>query len=75
MAKLKCICGHIIIGQTDNIPYKGYILPDTEVENVSDALTAAIETLIDAINSNKRLDWIRMDFEVPAITNTFSNAF
>jgi ssDNA-binding Zn-finger/Zn-ribbon topoisomerase 1 len=32
MAKLQCICGHIIVDQTDNLPYKAYFLPDEDEE-------------------------------------------
>jgi len=65
MSKLKCKCGHIITDVTDSIPYKGYILPDTKWEDVSSALTDNIDTFIDAIQSNQRLDWIKKHFSVP----------
>lgn len=28
MSKLGCVCGHVIRDQTDNLPYKGFILRD-----------------------------------------------
>jgi hypothetical protein len=65
MSKLKCLCGHIIVDQTDNIRHKGYILPDTLLYNVSISFTDIIDSLIDAIKSNKRLEWIKKHFEVP----------
>lgn len=40
-------------------------MPDTYVENVSESLTSNIDSLIDAIKSGKRLQWIKGHFEVP----------
>ncbi|TKD54273.1 hypothetical protein [Flavobacterium sp. ASW18X] len=65
MGKLRCICGHNIVDQTDNISYKGYILSDTCVDEVSDILTDNIDSLIEANNKNERLDWIKKNFIVP----------
>lgn len=65
MGKLICTCGHIIVDQTDNIRYKGYILPDTQVNKVSILLTESIDELVNATNSNKRLEWIKKNFSVP----------
>lgn len=65
MGKLRCICGHIIVDQTDNISYKGYILSDTSVDEVSDLLTDNIDSLIEANNKNEKLNWIKNNFSVP----------
>jgi hypothetical protein len=65
MSKLKCKCGHLIVDQTDNLEYKGYILPDTYVDDVSESLTNNIDTLVNAIKSGRRLEWIKANFEVP----------
>ena len=32
MSKFLCICGHIIVDQTDYMPYKGTILKDEDKE-------------------------------------------
>jgi hypothetical protein len=74
MAKLRCKCGHVIVDQTDNIPYKGYILPDTQTEHVSAAISTHIDTLIEAIQSNKRLDWIEQNFSVPPYPTDLKNS-
>jgi hypothetical protein len=66
MGKLGCICGHTIADQTDNILYKGYILPDSQLDNVSVSLTDSIDSLLDSIKSNKRLEWIKKNFHVPS---------
>ena len=65
MSNLKCKCGHIIVDQTDNLEYKGYILPDTYFDDVSESLTNNIESLLDAIKNGQRLHWIKDHFEVP----------
>lgn len=49
----------------DNIPYKGYILLDTQVDKVSTALTDSIDKLVNATNSSERLEWIKENFSVP----------
>jgi hypothetical protein len=65
MSKLSCLCGHLIADVTDNIPYKGYILPDTLLDKISTSLTASIDSLIHAIKEDKRLEWIKNHFSVP----------
>ena len=65
MGKLKCKCGDIIVDQTDNLEYKGYILPDVFVDDVSLNLTNNIDSLLDAINDGKRIEWIKKHFKVP----------
>jgi hypothetical protein len=65
MGKLKCKCGNIIVDQTDNLEYKGYILPDVFVDDVSLNLTNNIDSLLDAINEGKRIEWIKKHFKVP----------
>jgi hypothetical protein len=74
MAKLRCKCGHVIADQTNDIPYKGYILPDIKTENVSEALSKYIDSLIDAIQSNKKLDWIEQNFSVPPYPTDLENS-
>ena len=65
MGKLKCKCGHIIVDQTDNLEYKGYVLPDTLVEDVSVNLTNNIDSLIQSLKKGKKTDWINKHFQVP----------
>jgi hypothetical protein len=47
MGKSGCKCGHIIVDQTDNLEYKGYILPDTYVDNVSVNLTMEMKAILE----------------------------
>lgn len=74
MAKLGCICGNIIVDQADNLPYKGYILPDTELERTSDILSNTIDSLSDATKQSKRLEWIKEKFTVPPYTTDLSDS-
>ncbi|POS00688.1 hypothetical protein Q361_1301 [Flavobacterium croceum DSM 17960] len=62
MGKIKCKCGHIIVDQTDNISYKGYILPDSKVLKVLNVFTESIDNLTDSIIQNKRDKWIKENF-------------
>ena len=61
--KLRCKCEHIIVDQTDYLEYKGYIIPDTHIEDVSDTLTDNIDSLIEALKSNRRFSWIKNKFQ------------
>ncbi len=65
MGKLKCSCGQIIVDQEDNLKYKGHILPDFLVNDVSINLTDNIDSLLDAIKKNRKLKWIKKNFNVP----------
>ena len=65
MSKLGCKCGHVIVDQADNLEYKGYILPDTYVDDVSENLTSNIDSLLEAIKNGKRLEWMKEHFTVP----------
>lgn len=69
MGKIRCKCDHIIVNQTDNIKYKGYILPDVYVDEVSLNLTDNIDSLLNAIKVGKKLEWIRKNFSPSYPTN------
>ncbi|MFO0797058.1 MAG: hypothetical protein U0804_06240 [Gemmataceae bacterium] len=36
--KIGCHCGAVIVDQTDDLPYKGYLIPDEDFYAVFDAL-------------------------------------
>ena len=65
MGKLKCKCGHIIVDQTDNLEYKGYVLSDTLVDDVSINLTNNIDSLTESLKKGKKTEWIKKHFQVP----------
>lgn len=65
MSKLKCLCGYTIVDQADNLPYKGYIIPDTKIDKISDLFSQAIDSLSEATKQSKKIDWIKENFAVP----------
>ena len=69
MGKLKCLCGHLIIDQMDNLEYKGYIVPDVFVDEISENLTNNIDSLQEATKRGERLKWINKHFSPPYPTN------
>jgi len=42
MAKLKCNCGHVIVDQTDDLPYKAEVIPDQNYAAIFDAVTDSV---------------------------------
>ena len=56
--KFRCKCDHIIVDQTDDIPYKAYIYPDQSMN--------ALFNTIDEIFENKKPD---DHFEYDRLTN------
>lgn len=74
MGKLSCICGHTILDQADLLPYKGYIFPDVELDNLSRKMADTIDSLSDATKQSKRHDWIRERFTVPPYPLELSDA-
>lgn len=62
MSKLRCPCGHIIPDVTDFLPYKGYIIPDKNLEEISSAMTDAIDELQEIKTEHEHVNWIRSHF-------------
>ncbi|KXX69236.1 hypothetical protein [Flammeovirga sp. SJP92] len=62
MSQLKCKCGNVLSDVSDSLPYKGEIIPDRAFYNFLDKVENFIETLIEATNSGKRIEWIRKHF-------------
>lgn len=46
MSKLRCLCGHVIIDQTDALPYKAYFIADEDEENFFQSTVSAIEKFV-----------------------------
>lgn len=74
MGKLACICGSTIVDQSNNLPYKGYIIPDTELDSTSEILSNTIDSLSDATKQSKRLEWIKDKFAVPPYPTDLSDS-
>lgn len=62
MAKLTCLCGHLIVDQTDRLTYKGYFFPDAQVEDTIDSLSEIIDSLVAANIKGNRSQWIKDHF-------------
>ncbi|MFD2562620.1 hypothetical protein [Aquimarina rubra] len=65
MGKLRCVCGHTIVDQTNNISYKGYLIPDNQIDRVYDNISSSVSELLDSKDSNERMEWIKKNFFVP----------
>ena len=61
MSKIGCKCGNTIINQADNLRYKGDIIPDCGMDEIFDKLYELIDSLVEAIKSNKRDEWMRVN--------------
>ncbi|MEO8239126.1 MAG: hypothetical protein ABI576_13565 [Flavobacterium sp.] len=63
MSKLRCICGHTIVDQSDNLEYKAHFIRDQNyeaVENYSDD----IDLFINSIKNNNRDKWTEEYFGI-----------
>jgi hypothetical protein len=74
MSKLKCLCGNTIDDQADNLPYKGYLIPDSELDKTSEILSYTIDSLSEATKKSKRLEWIKDNFLVPPYPTNLSDS-
>ena len=62
MGKIRCECEHVIVDQTDNLSYKGYILPDQLIDEDLTKLVNRIDSLFNAIQSNEKEEWLAENF-------------
>jgi hypothetical protein len=65
MAKIRCTCGHSIVDQTGNLPYKAYFFRDSDKDSYYD-FTDEVGSFIESIKNNTRDEWI---------TSYFPNAY
>jgi hypothetical protein len=59
VSKLGCTCGHLIIDQTDDLPYKGQILKDQDREAFFAGAADALREYLAGIRSGELSDWHR----------------
>ena len=59
--KIRCECGHITVDQSDNLPYKAHLIPDTQMEHIFGG-AAELSDFIEAIGKGKRSEWIEKKF-------------
>lgn len=57
MSKILCECSHVIIDQTDFLPYKAVFTADQNSE-ANETEIDAICSYINAVKSNKREEWL-----------------
>jgi hypothetical protein len=57
MSKLGCICGHVIVDQTDNISYKAKFLRDQDLDSYTNYLDD-VGSFLKAIKNGTREKWI-----------------
>ena len=53
MSKLRCFCGHVIVDQTDALPYKAIFIADENDEEFSQSTLSAIEKIVIAWKQGK----------------------
>jgi hypothetical protein len=61
MSKLSCECGHIIVDQTDNLPYKAHFIRDQNIKRTF-TIYDKVEDFLSALKTNKRNEWIDAHF-------------
>lgn len=69
MAKLGCPCGGRIVDQADNLPNKGFILPDKKFDEVSNIFNNVVDSLAQANLLDQKLAWIKEQFGESYPTN------
>jgi hypothetical protein len=57
MSKLACVCGHIIVDQTNDLIYKAYFVRDQDVEPINGYLTEIADFIL-AIRTGERDKWL-----------------
>jgi hypothetical protein len=58
MSNLGCKCGYIIGDQTDNIPYKGHMLPDVRTETFFVWLMEETQSYVEAAQAGRVEQWL-----------------
>src|ERR1700737_3712388 len=53
MSKLLCLCGHVIVDQTDSLPYKAHFIADEDEENFFQLSVSAMEKIVTAWKQGK----------------------
>jgi hypothetical protein len=57
MSKFGCKCGHLILDRTDDLPYKGTVLPDKDSFPFYDRCSEQVIGYINALRDGKRDEW------------------
>jgi hypothetical protein len=62
MSKIKCFCGHIIVDQTDNLPYKAHYFADADYQASYEKFIAYCAELIQAREEGRQEEFITNQF-------------
>lgn len=57
--KLQCSCGHVIVDQTDNLPYKGHLRPDTSTEKNFQILENSVSHFIESVEAGETSEQLK----------------
>lgn len=63
MSKLGCPCGHVIVDQTDALPFKAAFLADRRNHPFWDWAGEVLQSYIDAAAQGQVRDWIKSRFD------------
>lgn len=66
MSKFLCTCGHVIIDQTDFLPYKGDFIKDKDFFAMLDSFDNAIKRAF-----NDKANWTNWELLTNEITSTY----
>jgi hypothetical protein len=67
MSKLRCDCGHVIVDQTDFLPYKASLLADEDSEAFWTELSRGLAELLVAVREGRREEWQRAHLSGPPL--------
>ena len=62
MSKLGCACGNTIPDQTDNLPYKGHILPDVHHHAFFEWIAQEAQSYVTAVREGQTNAWLLRRF-------------
>ena len=58
MSKLRCSCGYVIADQTDDLPYKAGLVPDSDAGEFLEAIAAGAAGLADSVANGTLEQWV-----------------
>src|SRR5436305_1579870 len=62
MSKIKCLCGHLIVDQTDSLSYKAHFFADEDYEAAYGKFITFCAQFIEATDKGKLAEFIRHQF-------------
>jgi hypothetical protein len=59
MSKFRCTCGHVIVDQTDSLPYKAHIREDEDMQKPIEMLSELLARYWDALQQGRGSEFIK----------------